>query len=228
MDKVIKDAKEWKEEDKRFKRPQVTVDIIVFTIRDDDLKVLLIKRKGYPFIDYWAIPGGFIKMEESLDASALRKLKEETGVMDVYLEQLYTFGDPKRDIRGRIITVAYYALADEARFKVQKSIDETKWHSAYSLPKKMAFDHEKIISYALERIRNKVEYTTIAFQLLPDMFTLTELQKVYEIILNKKLDKRNFRKKMKSIGLVVETNETKMEGAHRPARLYTFSKRRMD
>lgn len=208
----------------KFDRPSVTVDIIIFTIIEGDMKVLLIKRKSWPFKGMWAIPGGFIKMDEGLDEAAERELFEETGVKDVYLEQLYTFGKPERDPRTRVLTVSYFALVSHdqlKRIKASSDAEDVSWFSIHSLSK-LAFDHKKIIDYAIERIRNKAEYTNIAFQLLPDKFTLTELQTVYEIILDTQIDKRNFRRKVKEIGLVKETNETKMEGAHRPAKLYMF------
>jgi len=207
----------------------VTVDIVIFTIKNDDLQVLLVKRKMAPFKDQWAIPGGFVRKEESLKNAARRELEEETGVKDVYLEQLYTFGKPKRDPRGRIVTVAYYALISSNRIIkpiAKTDVYEADWHSMYHLPKKLAFDHDHILDYALQRLRYKLEYTTVGFQLLPKKFTLTELQKVYEIILNKKLDKRNFRKKIASLNVLIALNETKMEGAHRPARLHSFKEKK--
>ena len=205
----------------------VAVDIVIFTIKDNDLKVILVKRKLSPFKDMWAIPGGFIREPESIEAAAMRELMEETGVKDVYLEQLYTFGEPKRDPRGRIITVAYFALADSTKVKpiAKTDVYEAEWHSVYGLPKMLAFDHEEILKYALKRLRYKLEYTTVGFQLLPDRFTLTELQKVYETILNRKLDKRNFRKKISSLSLLKASDDYKMEGAHRPARLYSFKEK---
>ncbi len=209
----------------KFERPSVTVDIILFTIKDNDLKVLLVKRNVWPFKGMWAIPGGFVRMEESLEEAAKRELKEETNVTDVYLEQLYTFGDPKRDPRTRVITVAYFALVDSTKLKLKASTDvrDVKWFSMYNLPK-LAFDHEKILKYALKRLRWKLEYTTVAFKLLPEKFTLSQLQRVYEIIFNKKFDKRNFRKKILSLGLVKEVGKEKGV-AHRPAKLYKLNKK---
>jgi len=207
-------------------RPLVAVDIIIFTVFEEDLKVLLVKRKILPFKGMWAIPGGFIHMDESLDDAAKRELKEETNVSEVYLEQLYTFGDPHRDPRTRVITVAYFALVSPEKLNLQAATDveEVRWFSMYKLPD-LAFDHKEILDYALERLRNKLNYTTVGFQLLPEKFTLTELQKVYEVILDKKLDKRNFRKKILSMGILRECEgETKMyKGYHRPAQLYSFA-----
>lgn len=201
----------------------VSVDVILFTVQGEDLKVLLIQRKIEPFKDNWAIPGGFVKIEESLENAAKRELMEEAGVSDVYLEQLYTFGEPKRDPRGRVITVAYFALVDFNKINVKSGSDaqDTKWFSMFKLPK-LAFDHKQILHYALERLRYKLGYTTVGFQLMPKKFTLSELQKLYETILDKSLDKRNFRKKMFSLNILEKTNESKREGAHRPAKLYRF------
>jgi len=207
----------------------ITVDIVIFTIKNDALKVLLVKRKLAPYKDQWALPGGFVREKEALDHAARRELEEETGVKDVYLEQLYTFGKPQRDPRGRIVTVAYFALVSSNKIIkpiAKTDVYEADWHSMYDLPKKLAFDHADILAYALKRLRYKLEYTTVGFQLLPRKFTLTELQNVYEIIMHKKLDKRNFRKKIASLNVLKALNETKMEGAHRPAQLYTFRERK--
>jgi 8-oxo-dGTP diphosphatase len=218
-----------------FDRPSVTVDIVIFTVRDNDLKVLLIKRGGPPYQGRWAIPGGFIGMEESLEASAMRELKEETGVENVYLEQLYTFGDPKRDPRTRVITVSYFALVEAGQVKpLQAGSDasEADWFSMYQLPE-LAFDHHRILDYALQRLRGKLEYTNIAFQLIPEKFTLTELQRVYEVIWNERLDKRNFRKRLSilergatnesnKIYMLEELEETRPGGNYGPTKLYRF------
>lgn len=207
----------------KYEKPSVTVDIIIFTVESNDLKVLLIKRKSWPFKGMWAIPGGFVGMEEDLEGAAKRELMEETGVKEVYLAQLATFGEPRRDPRTRVITVAYYALISSDHLKLEATTDaaDVRWFSVDNIPK-LAFDHNTILESALQRIRNKIEYTNIAFQLLPGKFTLTELQKVYEIILGKRLDKRNFRKKVKETGIITPLKETRMEGAHRPAQLFSF------
>lgn len=204
--------------------PSVTVDIVIFTIKDDDLYVLLIKRKYPPYEGKWAMPGGFVEISEPLKGAALRELYEETGVKDVYVEQLYTFGDPKRDPRKRVITVTYFALIASENLVVRADTDvsDVKWFSIYKLPR-LAFDHEKILKYAIKRLRNKIMYTNVAFQLMPEEFTLTELQKAYEVILGKKLDKRNFRKKILSSNILSKTESKKIEGRHRPAALYRFS-----
>jgi len=205
----------------KYEKPSVTVDLVIFTIQERDLKVLLIRRGIPPFQGKWALPGGFVGIKEPLEAAALRELEEETGVGDVYLEQLYTFGEPKRDPRMRVITVAYYALLPWSEVVGGTDAREARWFSVYDHPK-LAFDHDKIVDYALERMRNKIMYVPIAFQLLPEKFTLTELQQVYEVILNSTLDKRNFRKKILASGLLKGTRQTRLEGRHRPAALYTF------
>jgi 8-oxo-dGTP diphosphatase len=208
----------------RYERPSVTVDVLMMSLRQRDLQILLIKRRSWPYEGMWAIPGGFINIDESLETAAKRELQEETGVQDVYLEQLYTFGDPVRDPRTRVITVVYFALLDSERLQVKAASDATDvgWFSVYELPL-LAFDHQQIIEYALNRLRGKLDYTTIAFNLLPEQFTLRELQRVYEIVLHKRLDKRNFRKKILATGILEDTGAKKMEGTHRPARLYRFN-----
>jgi ADP-ribose pyrophosphatase YjhB (NUDIX family) len=210
-----------------FEHPLVTVDLVVFTIRDHSLQLLLVERGEEPFKGAWALPGGFVRDRESLDEAARRELEEETGVRDIYLEQLYTFGEPNRDPRARVITVAYFAIIASGRRALRASADaaDAQWFAVSALPP-LAFDHDRIAEYAIERLRNKLEYTTVGFQLLPRDFTLTELQQAYEVILDKALDKRNFRKKMLSLGVVQPTGDTKMNGVHRPARLYRFSEAR--
>jgi 8-oxo-dGTP diphosphatase len=204
--------------------PSVTVDIVIFTIQDDDLKVLLVRRMYPPYKGKWAIPGGFVRYEEPLEDAAMRELHEETGVSDVYIEQLYTFGEPKRDPRKRVITVAYFALISSENLVVRpdSEVSDVRWFSIYDLPT-LAFDHDVILSYALKRLRNKIMYANVAFQLMPERFTLTELQNAYEVILNRRLDKRNFRKKILSSNLLEKTEEKRVDGRHRPAMLYMFS-----
>lgn len=201
---------------------QVAVDIVIFTIQSGELRVLLVKRGIPPFAGQLAIPGGFVLKDEGLDQAALRELKEETGVADVYLEQLYSFGDPGRDPRGRVVSVAYYALisADRSPLMAGSDAADARWCAVLELPP-LAFDHRKILDYALERLRNKLEYTTVGFQLLPPRFTLTELQQVYEVILGKRLDKRNFRRKLALLKVLRPTREHR-RGGRRPARLYEF------
>ena len=203
--------------------PKVTVDIVIFTIDKGGLKILLVKRKLEPFKGTWALPGGFIKKGENLSAAASRELKEETGVSSAYLQQLYTFGDPKRDPRGRVITVAYFALMHRKKLKIEASSDasEAKLFSVSSLPK-LAFDHRDVLVYALTRLRNKVQYTNAVWSILPENFTLGEIQNVYEIIWGRKTDKRNFRKKLLSLGLLKPVGKIKKGFGQRPAKLYAF------
>ncbi len=207
-----------------FPRPAVTVDTVVFTIQGDALQVLLIKRGLEPFAGQWALPGGFVQMDEGLDDAARRELAEETNVRDVWLEQLYTFGAPARDPRGRTITVAYFALiaADARDLAAATDSAEVAWFPIGKLPK-LAFDHEAIVLYALQRLRWKLDYTSVGFQLLPKKFTLTALQRMYEVILGKELDKRNFRKKVLAMNIVEALDEKHADGPHRPAQLYRFS-----
>lgn len=204
-----------------YPHPVVTTDIVVFTIRHGQLKVLLIRRAEEPYLGQWALPGGFVLIDEGLDAAARRELREETGVDGVYLEQLYTFGAPDRDPRERVITVAYYALIPSDRLRIRAATDAEAvgWFGMAELPG-LAFDHRRILELAYERLKAKLDYSTIAFQFMPKEFTLTELQAVYELILGEILDKRNFRKRILTLNLIEETGATRREGAHRPAKLY--------
>jgi 8-oxo-dGTP diphosphatase len=207
----------------RYHRPSVTVDVVIFALVEDDLRVLLIKRKYAPYAGFWAIPGGFVRLDESLEDAAVRELAEETGVTDVYIEQLYTFGEPERDPRTRVITVAYFALVpfDAIHHHPGEEAAETSWFSVFE-PPELAFDHQAILEYALTRLRYKLEYTSVGFKLLPDEFTLTELQKAYETILGEPLDKRNFRRKISSAQILEETGRKKRESEGRPAKLYQY------
>jgi len=200
---------------------RVAVDIVIFTIQAGALKILLVKRKIEPYLGQYAIPGGFMHEDEDLDEAALRELREETGVTDVYLEQLYSFGAPRRDPRGRVISVSYFALISADRtLSAGSDAAEATWWSMKELPR-LAFDHAKILDYALERLRNKLEYTTVGFQLLPEKFTLVQLQEVYEAILDRKLDKRNFRRKMSLLKILKPLKEYQTS-ARRPAQLFRF------
>lgn len=210
----------------QYPRPAVTVDIILFVFQQEQLRVLLIRRANDPYKGKWALPGGFIGEQENLYDAALRELKEETNVSNVYLEQLFTFGEPGRDPRARVITVAYFALlsAEEvAQQEVHGASDagEARWWDIYELPE-LAFDHQRILDYALQRLRWKLEWTALGFLLLPSEFTLSELQKVYETILNEPLDKRNFRRKILTADVLEPTGNMRA-GDHRPAKLYRFS-----
>ena len=205
----------------KYPHPAVSVDIVVFTIRDNQLKLLLIRRANSPHKGKWALPGGFVDITEGLDEAASRELQEETGVSSVYLEQLYTFGKPKRDPRERVITVAYYALIPSDKMQLQAATDAAAvgWFGMNELPK-LAFDHADIVSMAHQRLVSKLDYSTLAFQFLSESFTLHELQDVYQIICQQELDKRNFRKWILSLEQIVETGEKRTGEAHRPAKLY--------
>jgi len=207
---------------------QVTVDVVIFTIREGALQVLLVRRGMPPFEGQYAIPGGFVREEEPLEDAARRELEEEAGVRNVYLEQLYTFGDPARDPCGRVITVAYYALIASDKVSLAASGDaaEARWFSMSDLPP-VAFDHQRILDYALERLRNKLEYTTVGFQLLPEKFALGDLQAVYEAILGRPLDKRNFRRKLALLGVLKPLREWRKTG-RKPAQLYRFAAARFE
>ncbi len=211
----------------REPHPSVTVDVILFTVEDERLKVLLIRRDLPPFRGRWALPGGFVRMNESLDQAARRELLEEAGVEVRWLEQLYTFGDVDRDPARRAITVTYFALIDARKLSLHAGTDATSaaWFPIDELPR-LAFDHGRIVEYALERLRYKTEYAPVAFQLLPREFTLTELQAVYETILDRELDKRNFSRKVLGLGILEPTGEERREGRGRPAARYRFRRDR--
>ncbi|MEA4963972.1 hypothetical protein SDC9_111475 [bioreactor metagenome] len=271
----------------KYERPSVTVDMLIFTVTDEEkknyrklpekvLRLLMIKRGDHPYIGQWALPGGFVKMGESLDEAAIRELKEETNIDDIYMEQLYTWGDAARDPRTRVISTSYMSLADSSTLEIRASddADDAKWFTVscklyqeqktvtekgYILQRLfklslssdedslsailkiiktvegkvtrverevvesngIAFDHAKIIEYGIERLRSKIEYTDIAFNLMPELFTLTELQKVYEVILDAELLKANFRRKVAE--MVIETNEYTKDAGHRPSKLFRFN-----
>ena len=271
----------------KYERPSVTVDMLIFTVTDEEkenyrklsqkvLRLLMIKRGDHPYIGQWALPGGFVRMDESLNEAAIRELKEETNIRDIYMEQLYTWGDVARDPRTRVISASYLSLVDSSTLDIRASddADDAKWFTVscklyqeqktvtekgYILQRLIkvsltnddddlssivnvtktvegkvtkvereviesegiAFDHAKVIEYGIERLRSKIEYTDIAFNLMPEMFTLTELQQVYEVILDKELLKANFRRK--TADMVVETNEYTKDAGHRPSKLFRFN-----
>jgi 8-oxo-dGTP diphosphatase len=207
----------------KYPHPAVTVDGVVFGYDEADLKVLLIQRSGPPHQGRWALPGGFVEIDESLDDAARRELQEETGITDLYLEQLYTFGAPKRDPRERVISVAYYALVKLADHRIRAASDarHVAWFPVAKLPP-LAFDHAEVLETGLRRLRAKIRYEPIGFELLPHRFPLSELQRLYETILQQRVDKRNFRKKILGMGLLKDTKQTQRDVAHRAARLYRF------
>lgn len=209
-----------------FPRAALTVDCVVFGMDDEDLKVLLIERGLPPFEGEWALPGGFVHVDETVDEAARRELEEETGLEKVFLEQLYTFSAVDRDPRERVISVAYYALVNLIDHRVQAATDarNVAWFSVDDVPS-LAFDHADIFQMALARLRGKLAYQPIGFELLPQKFTLSQLQHLYEVVLERELDKRNFRKKVLATGLLIETQEVQQDVAHRAARLYRFDER---
>jgi len=212
----------------RYEQPGVTVDLVIFTVSEEKLKVMLVKRASQPFSGCWSVPGGFLRKDESLEDAAFRVLEEKAGVKKVYLEQLYTFGKPDRDPRDRIITVTYIALIPWKSLAqpVSKNVIDVAWFSVDDVPD-LAFDHREILDFAVQRLRAKAGYSSIVYGLLPERFRLSDLQKIYEIIMNQKFDKRNFRKRMLATGLLQETGAKDMTGAHRPAMLYEFKKREL-
>lgn len=210
--------------------PKVAVDAALFAIDKNQLKVLLIKLKKGPYEKKWCLPGGLVGISESLDEAAKRALFQKANIVGVHLEQLYTFGDPKRDVRSRSISVAYFALVkDPKEFKIETTpyYSQICWWPINNLPK-MAFDHKKIIQTAKKRLQVKIVYSNISYSLLPTEFTLSQLQKVYEIILEQKLDKRNFRKRIVSLDLVKKTGKKLGGEQHRPAQLYRFPQRGLE
>jgi ADP-ribose pyrophosphatase YjhB (NUDIX family) len=202
----------------------VAVTVVIFTVREGSLSVLLIRRAAEPFAGSWALPGGLLAPGESLDKAAARKLVDETGVSDVYLEQLYTFDAPPGPANPTPV-VAYFALVDLGRVHLEDRLSWTPgWFPVRDLPN-LAFDNGMVVEYALKRLQAKLGYSNVVYSLLPDYFTLTQLQRAYEAILGRPLDKRNFRKRIQSLEFVDATDRVQQSGAHRPARLYRFSKR---
>jgi 8-oxo-dGTP diphosphatase len=210
-----------------YARPALTVDAVVFGFDEDGLKVLLVERGGAPYRGRWALPGGFVRVDETLEEAVRRELREETALDRVFLEQLGAFGDLDRDPRERVVTVAYYGLVRLADHRVRAATDAARagWFPAVDLPR-LAFDHGGIAALAQARLGEKVRRQPIGFELLPAKFTLSQLQRLYEIVLERPLDKRNFRKKLLALDFVVATGEVEMDVAHRAARLYRFDDRR--
>lgn len=210
-----------------FPRAALTVDCVVFGLDEDGLQVLLVQRELPPFRGRWALPGGFVRVDETLEEAARRELEEETGLSKVFLEQLFTFGALGRDPRERVVSVAWFALVKLSDHRVRAATDAraAAWFRLADKPE-LAFDHDAILQVALERLKGKVRYRPIGFELLPPRFTLTQLQRLYEVVLERPLDKRNFRKKILAMGLLEDTGETEQNVAHRAARLYRFDKRK--
>jgi 8-oxo-dGTP diphosphatase len=205
----------------------VAVDCVLFGAADTSLEVLLIRRGVAPFADAWALPGGLVLPEETLEQAVLRELQEETAVRPDFLEQLYTFGAPGRDPRGRVVSVAYLGLVRPERYPPAGATDaaEARWWPVSQLPP-LAFDHAQIIDVGRTRLQGKVRYQPLGFELLPERFTLTQLQSLYEVVLERELDKRNFRRKVLKTGLLIDTGEKVQNVRYRPPKLYRFDEPR--
>lgn len=212
-----------------YARPALTADCVVFGLDNEDLKVLLVQRDFDPFAGYWALPGGFAVVGESVEETARRELAEETGLQGIFLEQLYTFSEPQRDPREHVVTVAHFALVNLEEHEVVAASDarDAAWFELNDLPR-LAFDHDRILQTAYQRLQGKIRYQPIGFELLPQKFALRQLQQVYEKILDRKLDKRNFRKKILKMGILKELDEIEADVAHRAARLYRFDQQAYD
>ncbi len=210
---------------KTLEKPAVSVTVLIFSIKNNALEVVLVQRTRDPFKKFWSIPGDLVYIDESLENAAKRVLYEKTGLKDIQLEQLSTFGKIHRDPRGRVITVACFAFLPSIKSDLSKAPDSlhASWIQVNSLPK-LAFDHKEIIDLALSTIQKEIAYTPLAKGLLPESFTLSDLQKVYEILTKEKLDKRNFRKKILSLSIITDTGKSLRKGNHRPAKLYIFKK----
>ena len=208
-----------------YPHPAVTVDVAVFAIRDGRLATVLVRRSAWPHAGKWALPGGFVGIDESLKRAAWRELREETGLKAVHLEQLGAFGRPDRDPRERVITVVYISLAVGDALKPEAGSDarDARLFFVDELPK-LAFDHAKILGYAWERLRERLDTASVARHLMPASFTLTELQRACEAVSGAAIDKRNFRKKLKALDLVEPTGEGTRRGPHRPAQLYRIKR----
>ena len=211
----------------KYARPALTVDCVIFGLDERDLKVLLVQRDLEPFAGKWALPGGFVNVGEAVEMAAKRELAEETGVKRIFLEQLYTFGNPDRDPREHVVSVAYYALVrlSDHRIKAATDARNAAWFALDDLPQ-LAFDHAKILKMAHDRLRNKIRYQPIGFELLPAKFPLRALQNLYEVILDRTIDKRNFRKKILGMSVLEELDEIEQDVSHRAAKLYRFDKQK--
>lgn len=211
----------------QFNVPLTTVDLCIFSLLNEELKVLILKRANFPFKDRWALPGGFVDVESDVDlhATALRKLLEKTSVKAPYVEQLETIGNSERDPRGWSMTVVYFALIPHTAVAAHtEDVDEVEWLSVNAIKSyKLAFDHEILLKKAVQRLRNKVGYSTLPIHIMPKEFTLAELQRAYEIIMDREVDKKAFRRRLESAQLLVETGKSQQLGG-RPAKLYRAKK----
>jgi 8-oxo-dGTP diphosphatase len=208
---------------------RLAVDAVIFGYVEKDLKILLIKRKYEPFQDSWALPGGFVLDDESINTAVERELKEETGLENIYMEQLYTFGEVYRDPRERIVSVAYYGLVNPDRCNLCAKTDasDVQWFSLKKLPK-IAFDHIGIIKVAYNRLQGKVTYQPIGFELLPSKFPFSQLQSLYETILDRNFDRRNFRKKFISLDIIDQLNEKQVDVPYKAGSLFKFNKKKYE
>ncbi len=205
----------------------LSVDCVIFGFDEGELKALCIKRKEEPSSGMWALPGGFVEPDESLDAAAMRVLSELTSIKDMYMEQVYTFGEVNRYPLGRVISVSYYALVKISDYKIQATskIEDVAWLPLSEI-KELVFDHKAILQKALNTLKERVKFHPVGFELLPEKFTLTQLQNLYEVILGVQLDKRNFRKKLLGMDLIIKLDESQVGVAHRAARFFKFDPER--
>lgn len=212
-----------------YPRPAVTTDCVIFGFDEGELKVLLIERGIEPYLGKWALPGGFIDMDEDAESCARRKLVQETGLEDIYMEQLYTFSDVDRDPRYRVISIAYYALVKLSDYNAQAGTDTTniQWFSISDVPE-LAFDHACILEKAKERLKGKIKYQPIGFELLPEKFTIPDLHHLYETVLQTELDDRNFRKKILGYNLLIDLKEQQRGARNRAPKLFSFDKNRYE
>ena len=206
----------------KYPHPAVTTDCVIFGFNGERLQVLLIERGIEPYKGHWAFPGGFLKMDETAEEGAKRELKEETGLADAYIQQLYTFSNPDRDPRERVITIAYYALVKIQEVKGGDDAASARWFPLDEIPP-LAFDHDYILRMATQRLREQIHFQPIGFELLPEKFTIKELQSLYEAILGINFDRRNFAKKMLHLEILTELDETVWPTPKREARLYKFN-----
>lgn len=208
---------------KKYKFAVIATDVVLFTVHEKELMVLLIKMKKHPFENAWAAPGGLVGPEESVGEAAAKHLANKAGIKNVYLEQFYTFGEVNRDPFGRVVSVAHLALIPKSRYvlKTSEEYEDVRWFSVKDLPS-LAYDHKDMIKLGIEKLKDRLKTSNIVYSLLPQEFTLSELQKIYEIILGRKFDKRNFRKKFLSLNIIKSLQKQRRGGANRPAQLYTF------
>ncbi|TAJ14555.1 NUDIX hydrolase [Marinilabiliaceae bacterium JC017] len=208
-----------------YPRPALTTDCVIFGFDGVEIKILLIERGTDPFKGKWALPGGFVNMDEDTEACARRELFEETGIKDLFIEQLYTFSDVNRDPRGRVVSVSYYALVKIADYEIQAGDDasKAKWFSMSDVPS-LAFDHDRILRVAFQRLKSKIRYQPVGFELLNEQFTMRELQSLYEAILEVQLDRRNFYKKIMKMEILIPTQEKEANTPHRAGRYYRFDR----